>query len=192
MKISAGAGTGGTVTLSVGESDDTGGAVEVTGGSAEGAGGVGGAVSFSGGEGIEAGAKKNALKTTAAFPVVMLFCYLLLILYFRSRGGYKAVELTSESTCVPAAQRLQLAAADPSSRAPAPSVAPTSTRELGSGAAMVWTLSRSFTESFPIAARTAVIWSRISRSPSATSSAARSACGRRPTAKSGLATSSPT
>ncbi len=49
-------------------------------------------------EGIEAGAKKNALKTTAAFPVVMLFCYLLLILYFRSRGGYKAVELTSEST----------------------------------------------------------------------------------------------
>ena len=49
-------------------------------------------------EGIEAGAKKNALKTTAIFPVVMLFCYLLLILYFRSRGGYKAVELTSEST----------------------------------------------------------------------------------------------
>ena len=49
-------------------------------------------------EGIEAGSKKNALKTTAAFPVVMLFCYLLLILYFRSRGGYKAVELTSEST----------------------------------------------------------------------------------------------
>jgi len=29
----------------------------------------------------------------AVFPVVMLICYLLLIFYFKSKGGYKAVLL---------------------------------------------------------------------------------------------------
>lgn len=48
-------------------------------------------------QGIEAGAKKNALKTTAAFPVVMLLCYLALIAFFRSRGGYRAVDISAES-----------------------------------------------------------------------------------------------
>ncbi|MBI5914126.1 MAG: MFS transporter [Bacteroidetes bacterium] len=40
---------------------------------------------------IQAGAKKGALKTVALFPVFMLLCYLGLIFYFRSRGGYKPV-----------------------------------------------------------------------------------------------------
>jgi MFS family permease len=38
-------------------------------------------------------AKKNALKTVALFPVVMLGGYLLLLLYFAAKGGYKPVEL---------------------------------------------------------------------------------------------------
>ena len=39
-------------------------------------------------------AKKNALKTVALFPIGMFAAYLLLLLYFRMRGGYKAVSLT--------------------------------------------------------------------------------------------------
>ncbi len=39
-------------------------------------------------------AKKGALKTVAIFPVIMLICYLGLIFYFRSKGGYSAVELS--------------------------------------------------------------------------------------------------
>ena len=35
-------------------------------------------------------AKKEALKTVAVFPLIMLASYILLILYFASRGGYKA------------------------------------------------------------------------------------------------------
>lgn len=38
-------------------------------------------------------AKKSALKTVALFPVFMLVSYLLLIVYFRSKGGYKPVDL---------------------------------------------------------------------------------------------------
>ena len=41
-------------------------------------------------------AKKNALATVAIFPAIMLVCYLALIYYFRSRGGYKAEVLTAE------------------------------------------------------------------------------------------------
>ena len=40
---------------------------------------------------IQEGAKKSALKTVAILPVFMLLCYLGLIFYFRSRGGYKPV-----------------------------------------------------------------------------------------------------
>jgi fucose permease len=41
-------------------------------------------------------AKKNALMTVAIFPAIMLVCYLILILYFRARGGYKPVELIAQ------------------------------------------------------------------------------------------------
>jgi len=41
-------------------------------------------------------AKKNALLTVAIFPAVMLACYIILILYFRARGGYKPVELVAQ------------------------------------------------------------------------------------------------
>ncbi|MBM3979099.1 MAG: MFS transporter [Planctomycetes bacterium] len=42
-------------------------------------------------------AKKTALQTVALFPVVMLVCYAILIVYFMSQGGYKPVHLTDES-----------------------------------------------------------------------------------------------
>ncbi len=41
-------------------------------------------------------AKKNALATVAIFPAIMLICYLGLIYYFKSRGGYKAEVLTAQ------------------------------------------------------------------------------------------------
>ena len=46
---------------------------------------------------IKASAKKNALLTVAIFPAIMLVCYIILILYFRSKGGYKAEELTVQT-----------------------------------------------------------------------------------------------
>ena len=46
---------------------------------------------------IQAVAKKDALATVAAFPAVMLICYLILIFYFRSIGGYKAEILVNPS-----------------------------------------------------------------------------------------------
>ncbi len=46
-------------------------------------------------EGIQGLAKKNALKTVAIFPAIMLLCYLILIFYFKSKGGYKAVDLSA-------------------------------------------------------------------------------------------------
>jgi len=46
-------------------------------------------------EDVKALSKKNALMTVAVFPVIMLLCYIILILYFRSKGGYKPVELSS-------------------------------------------------------------------------------------------------
>jgi hypothetical protein len=39
---------------------------------------------------IQNDAKKNALFTTAIFPCFMFVSYLILILYFRAQGGYKA------------------------------------------------------------------------------------------------------
>ncbi|MDX1564056.1 MAG: MFS transporter, partial [Phycisphaeraceae bacterium] len=38
-------------------------------------------------------AKKAALATVAIFPGIMLACYLVLIVYFKSKGGYKAIDL---------------------------------------------------------------------------------------------------
>ena len=44
---------------------------------------------------IQDKAQKGALATVAIFPLIMFLCYIGLILYFRSKGGYKPVILTS-------------------------------------------------------------------------------------------------
>lgn len=44
-------------------------------------------------ESVVTGSKKTALKSVALLPLVMLAAYLLLMLYFRRRGGYRAVAL---------------------------------------------------------------------------------------------------
>ncbi|MEO6962921.1 MAG: MFS transporter [Puia sp.] len=44
--------------------------------------------------GIQENAKKKALKTVALFPVIMLIAYTILIFYFKSKGGYKALLLS--------------------------------------------------------------------------------------------------
>lgn len=43
-------------------------------------------------------AKKNAMAKVASLPLIMAFCYLGLIFYFRRRGGYSIVELTAGSS----------------------------------------------------------------------------------------------
>jgi hypothetical protein len=43
-------------------------------------------------------AKKDALRTVALFPVLMLLCYLGLIFYFKAKGGYKPVILTEKES----------------------------------------------------------------------------------------------
>ncbi len=45
---------------------------------------------------IQAEEKKNALLTVAIFPCVMFACYVALIFYFKSKGGYKAEMLVTE------------------------------------------------------------------------------------------------
>jgi hypothetical protein len=42
-------------------------------------------------------AKKEALSDIVIFPIIMLVSYSLLIIYFRSKGGYKAVILKERS-----------------------------------------------------------------------------------------------
>ena len=44
-------------------------------------------------EAIQEGAKKDALKRVAILPIFMFLCYIGLILYFRSKGGYKPVDI---------------------------------------------------------------------------------------------------
>ena len=39
---------------------------------------------------------QQALKITAGVPVTMAVCYLLLVVYFMSKGGYKQIHLTGE------------------------------------------------------------------------------------------------
>jgi MFS family permease len=46
---------------------------------------------------IERGTKQHALAKIAILPVFMCFCYLGLILYFRTRGGYQAQVLTGHA-----------------------------------------------------------------------------------------------
>jgi hypothetical protein len=41
-------------------------------------------------------AKKDALRDIIIFPIIMLVSYLLLIFYFKSKGGYKVVELKND------------------------------------------------------------------------------------------------
>ncbi len=41
--------------------------------------------------------KKNTLLWVAILPVIMLICYLLLIVYFRAKGGYQAEVLTGDA-----------------------------------------------------------------------------------------------
>ncbi|MBC7851746.1 MAG: MFS transporter [Chitinophagaceae bacterium] len=47
---------------------------------------------------VRESSKKEALKDIIIFPIIMLVSYVLLILYFRSRGGYKPVVLSNETT----------------------------------------------------------------------------------------------
>lgn len=47
---------------------------------------------------LEADTKKETLAVVAIFPVIMLVCYGLLLLYFKSRGGYQQVHLEVERT----------------------------------------------------------------------------------------------
>ena len=41
-------------------------------------------------------AKKEALRKIVIFPLIMLFSYLLLMAYFRSKGGYKVVDIKEQ------------------------------------------------------------------------------------------------
>lgn len=45
---------------------------------------------------IQDAAKRNVLRTVAMFPCVMLVCYLSMIAYFRSRGGYRPQMIVKE------------------------------------------------------------------------------------------------
>jgi hypothetical protein len=47
-------------------------------------------------ETINADAKRYALARVAIFPAIMLVCYIALMLYFKSRGGYKVHDLSEE------------------------------------------------------------------------------------------------
>jgi MFS family permease len=44
---------------------------------------------------VTAGAKKSAMSTIAILPLIMAACYLGLIIYFKKKGGYKAVDLSA-------------------------------------------------------------------------------------------------
>ena len=46
---------------------------------------------------ISENAQKGALATMAIFPCIMFVCYLMLILYFKSKGGYHAEVLTGHA-----------------------------------------------------------------------------------------------
>lgn len=41
-------------------------------------------------------ATKGALKTVAIFPVIMLVCFVILIVYFKSKGGYKVAHIDAD------------------------------------------------------------------------------------------------
>jgi MFS transporter, DHA2 family, metal-tetracycline-proton antiporter len=41
-------------------------------------------------------AKHDVMGRVAVLPAIMAICYLCLILYFKARGGYKAIDLMAE------------------------------------------------------------------------------------------------
>lgn len=45
---------------------------------------------------VTAGAKKSAMSTIAILPLIMAACYIGLIIYFKTKGGYKAVDLSAD------------------------------------------------------------------------------------------------
>jgi MFS family permease len=47
---------------------------------------------------LDADTKKETLAVVAIFPVIMFVCYALLLMYFKSRGGYQQVHLEMEQT----------------------------------------------------------------------------------------------
>ena len=47
-------------------------------------------------QGVTSDAKRSAMSTVAVLPIIMAACYLGLILYFKSRGGYEQVHLEDE------------------------------------------------------------------------------------------------
>lgn len=49
-------------------------------------------------EAVRATAKKDALSQVAILPVFMLLCYIGLMIYFKTQGGYKPVDLEDEPT----------------------------------------------------------------------------------------------
>jgi len=46
---------------------------------------------------LKDGATQGALGSMAMFPVIMLIAYIVLFLYFRARGGYKAVDISAQA-----------------------------------------------------------------------------------------------
>lgn len=48
-------------------------------------------------KGFQEAAKKDALLTVAIFPCIMLVCYLILLVYFKSKGGYEAEVMTGHA-----------------------------------------------------------------------------------------------
>jgi hypothetical protein len=53
-------------------------------------------------EKISAENSQASLATVAVLPGIMFLCYLGLVLYFKSKGGYKAVELSTAPAPSPA------------------------------------------------------------------------------------------
>jgi MFS family permease len=45
---------------------------------------------------VQNDAKKSALRTVAIFPSFMFLCYLLILIYFKSKGGYRPVVIAKE------------------------------------------------------------------------------------------------
>ncbi len=51
---------------------------------------------------VQDGSKKTVLRSATVLPIVMCVAYILLMMYFNSQGGYKAVELMSSQAEVAA------------------------------------------------------------------------------------------
>lgn len=47
---------------------------------------------------IQDGSKKITLKKVVVFPILMFVCYILLIGFFKTRGGYRPVDLSAGSS----------------------------------------------------------------------------------------------